>query len=76
MRSNLTEVVKGLYKFKQTPATHVFVYMVSSALRNRKPYALPIQCIPYSSLKEGDMRKMIDAIVGEMVSLGMKVAGI
>ena len=75
VRSSLSEVIKGLYKFKRTQATHVFVFMVSSALRNRKPYALPIQCVPYSSLKEGDIRRMVNCIMAEMLTLGMKVAG-
>ena len=49
VRSKLRELLRGLYKFERTPASHVFVFMVSSALRDRKPYALPIQCIPYAS---------------------------
>ena len=75
VRSKLMEVLKGLYSFKRTPATHIFVYMISSALRNRKPYALPVQCVPYSTLTERDMRRMVNGIVAEMVSHGMKVAG-
>lgn len=75
IRTNLTEFIKGIYKFKRVPATHAFVFMISSALRNKKPYALPIQCVPYTSLKEVDMRRLINTIVQEMVSLGMKVAG-
>ena len=49
VRSKLRELLRGLYRFKRTPASHVFVFMVSSALRDRKPYALPVQCIPYAS---------------------------
>ena len=75
LRTNLTEFIKGIYKFKRVPATHAFVFMISSALRNKKPYALPIQYVPYTSLKEIDMRRMINTIVQETVSLGMKVAG-
>ena len=67
------EVLKDLYRFKRTPATHIFVYMISSALRNQKPYALPVQCVPYSTLMERDMQRMVNAT--EMVSHGMKVAG-
>ena len=75
IRTNSTEFIKGIFKFKRVPATHIFVFMISSALRNLKPYALPIQCVPYKGLKEGDMRRMINTIVQEMVSMGMKVAG-
>jgi len=44
-------------------------------LRNQKPYALPVQCIPYAGLKETDIRQLVSALVKEMVSHGMNVAG-
>ena len=75
IRAQMRDVVKGLYHLKRTPATHVFVFMISSALRNKKPYALPVQCLPYTGLKESDMRRMVSALVQEMHSQGMKVAG-
>ena len=53
IRAQMRDAVKGLYRFKHTPATHVFVFMISSALRDKKPYAL--QCLPYAGLKESDM---------------------
>ena len=72
IRSKLCVFLKS---FKRTPATHMFVFMISSALRNRKPYALPIQCLAYAGMKEQDMRRLVSAIVKEMVIAGMKVAG-
>ena len=71
----ISEVVQGIYRFKRTPATHCFVMMISSALRDRKPYAIPIQCFPYAGLKEGDMRRLVTNIVKEMTKEGMEVAG-
>ena len=75
IRTGMRDVVKGLYRFKRTPATHMFVFMISSALRDRKPYALPIQCVPYTGLKESDMRRMVNCIIKEMIRHGMTVAG-
>lgn len=75
IRAQMRDVVKGLYHFKHTPATHVFVFMISSALRDKKPYALPVQCLPYAGLKESDMRRMVSALAQEMHNQGMKVAG-
>ena len=75
IRSTLSAFVKGLYRFKRTPASHIFVVMISSAQRNRKPYALPIQCIPYAGMKELDIRRLVNAVAREMVNVGMKVAG-
>ena len=76
IRSQMQNFVKGLYHFKRTPASHMFVFIISSALRDKKPYALPIQCLPYAGIKEHNMRSMVNAIVKEMVHAGMKVAGI
>ena len=49
--------------------------MISSELRNHKPYAVPVQCVPYAGLRESDMRRMVSYLVQEMVQMGMKVAG-
>jgi len=38
----------GLSRQKRTAATHLFVVMISPEGRQRKPYALPIQCVPYT----------------------------
>ena len=62
IRNRLCDIVKGIFRFKRTPATHMFVLMVSSELRNKKPYAIPVQCLPYASLKESDMRNMVTLI--------------
>ena len=75
IRTHLCDFIKGVFHFKRTPATHMFVLMVSSESRSKKPYALPVQCLPYASLKESDMRCMLTTLVKEMVCLGMTVAG-
>lgn len=75
IRERLAKFAKGVTRFKRTPATHIFVIMISCELRNHKPYALPIQCIAYASLDEAHLRRMIAEIVKEMVGHGMKVAG-
>ena len=76
IRSKLCAFIKCLYRLQRTPATHMFVFMISSALRNKKPYAFPIQCIVYAGLKEKYIRQLVNAISKEMVTAGMKVAGI
>ena len=75
VRNRLQEIIKGVYRFKRVPASHVFVLMISSELRNKKAYAVPIQCLPYAGLKEADMRRMVKLVVQEMLRHGMKVAG-
>lgn len=62
-------VVKGVSQHKRTPATHALVIMISP---EGKPYALPVQCIPYQGLKDVDL---FNLVIKEMVQRGMKVAG-
>ena len=70
----LCDVVKGLFHFKRTPATHMFVFMISSQLHNKKSYAIPLQCLPYASLTKSDVWNLVTCLVKEMVGLGMSVA--
>lgn len=72
----LVEIVKGVYHYRRTVASHVLVIMISTESRNRKPYALPVQCIPYSSFKDSKIRVVLNSVIREMISLGMKVAGL
>ena len=50
--------------------------MISPEQRSSKPYALPVQCIAYKSLKDSEVRKIANKLVKEMSVRGMKVAGI
>ena len=59
IRTQLHELTKGLFHFKRVPASHIFCLMISTELCDRKPYAIPVQCLPYASLKEQDMRRML-----------------
>lgn len=76
IRDRLTTLTKKVVRFKHKPATHMFVIMISSELRNRKPYSLPVQCLPYAGMDEKNMRRILNSLVQEMVNNGMKVAGI
>ncbi|XP_065893244.1 uncharacterized protein [Dysidea avara] len=75
IRQKLCKIIKRISHYRRTPATHVFVIMISSESRNKKPYALPVQCIPYSGLKEVELRRLISGLCKEMTTLGMKVSG-
>ena len=51
LKPELMMYLRKLYKKRRGPAaTHVLVIMLSDERRNTKPYALPIQFIPYHSL--------------------------
>ena len=74
LRKRLLDFNKRTVHFRRTPATHVFVLMSSSDTRERKPYALQVQCIPYAGLKEVIIRRLITRLCETMNSFGMKVA--
>ena len=57
--NNMAGYLSSLYgnrelitKHQWTEVTHIFAFMISSGTRNRKPYALPVQCLPIASLKD------------------------
>ena len=72
---DLTQFIKNTVAHQREPATHIFVFMISPEERNKKPYALPIQCIPYAGIKEENIRQFISKIVEEMHLRNMKIAG-
>ena len=67
--------MKALSKHQRETASHIFVLMISSETWNRKPYALPLQCLPVRGLKDKQVREFADAIINEMSKRNMKVAG-
>lgn len=50
--------------------------MISSEERQKKPYALPVQCLPYKSLSDAKVRELENKIIRVMSHHNMKVAGI
>ena len=75
IKTRLREFVKAVTRHKRTAATHILVTMTSPHERNRKPYALPIFCMPYATLNEAQARAHINLVIEEMVKRNMKVAG-
>lgn len=67
--------IKGLTRHQRTTATHILVFMISSEERRKKPYALPVQCLPYKGLADLKVRELANRIVQEMSARQMKVAG-
>ena len=74
-KDKMLKYANSVVKYRRTVATHLLVFMISPEQRSRKPYALPVQCVPYSSLGDEDVRSLCDKLIREMVNCGMKVAG-
>ena len=62
-------------RHQQTAASHILVFMISTEDRRRKPYALPVQCVPYKGLSDSKVRDLANNIISEMVKRKMNVAG-
>ena len=75
IRSTLCELIRLMAHFRRNPATHIFVLMISCDVRDKKPYALPVQCLLYASLKEIEVRRLVFSLSKEVVTLGIKVSG-
>lgn len=75
MHSLTINVVLGLYIHKRTAATHIFVVIISTEVRTRKPYALPIQCFSYSGLGVAKLSCILNKILNATVERNMDVNG-
>lgn len=49
--------------------------LISPEGRSRKPYALPVQLIPYTGLGQKKIRVIINAVIKEMVDRKMDISG-
>lgn len=74
-RDSVHTFIKNVSRHKRNMATHIFVMMISCEYRDVKPYAVPVQCLPYHSMTQEQLRQLVSSLVKEMVSRGMKVAG-
>ena len=75
IRQRVTTFIRGTTRHKRTAATHVLVFMISPEERNQKPYALPVQCLPYKGLSDAKARDLANKVIHEMVQRNMKVSG-
>lgn len=71
-KTYLTNVFK---KKREPPASHVMVVMVSDERRNKKPYALPVKCVPYNSISDQFVRDITKDIRVKMLEMGLAHVG-
>lgn len=75
IRSGLVSLITGVTRHQRIAATHILVFMISSEEQRKKPYALPVQCLPYKGLADSTVRDLANGIILEMSKRQMKVAG-
>lgn len=71
LRQQMITYVKPVSRYRRNPASHLLVIMISTEDRRRKPYAMPVQCIAYRSLKDAKVRSIGNKVVQEMHKRGM-----
>ena len=76
LREQMKAFVKRISRYRRNPAGHLLVIMISTEDREKKPYAMPVQCIAYRSLKDAKIRCIANEVVKEMNRREMKVAGL
>lgn len=69
------QYLRNLFKKKRSCATHILVFMVADEQRNTKPYAIPIQYVPYKGIRDQEVRDLTKAIKEQMTNAHLKVVG-
>ena len=75
MESGYQLYLKNFLKKKRTAATHVLVIAVSDERRSSKPYTLPVQYLPYKSLRDQYIRDITVPLNKTMTDAGLEVVG-
>lgn len=76
MSKELADYFRNLFVKKRQPAaTHVLIIMVSEERRNRKPYSLPVQYMPYHTIRDQYIRDLSKSVKLKMTELGMTTVG-
>ena len=63
------------FSWRRTAATHILVIMISTEACSKKPYALPVQCISYTSLKDNELRGILNVVIKQMVDSEWRLQG-
>lgn len=72
LRSDAVSFIEGITRSRHVAATHL---LISPEDRRQKPYARPVQGVPYTGMPEGVIRSLANKLIQEMNARGMKVAG-
>lgn len=75
LRNSLVKYLQSLYSKRRETASHMMVFMIADEKRNSKPYAVPVQFLPYHGISDGKVRELTDNLRKVMVNMGMTVVG-
>lgn len=76
LKEDLKKYLRNVFVKKRQPAaTHVLAILVSVERRNKKPYSIPVQFVPYTSIKDQYIRDITTKVKREMVKMDLKPVG-
>ena len=67
--------LKELFSKKRVAAGYLLTFMISDELRKKKPYAVPVQFVPYKSIGDSQLRDLEVKLEKAMKNAGMTVVG-
>ena len=67
--------LKELFSKKRVAAGYLLTFMISDELRKKKPYAVPVQFVPYKSIADSQLRDLEVKLEKAMNNEGMTVVG-
>ena len=60
LENDMIVYLRNLFiKKRQPAASHVLLFLLSDERRNRKPFAIPVQYVPYHSLRDQFVRDLL-----------------
>lgn len=75
LRAKLKKYLKDLFSKKRVAASYLLVFMIADELRNTKPYAIPVQFLPYKSITDSKLSDLEIKLEDAMKHTGMTVVG-
>ena len=76
LKEDLKKYLRNVFVKKRQPAaTHVLAILVSEERRNKKPHSIPVQFVPYTSIKDQYIRDITAKVKREMVKMDLKPVG-
>ena len=75
LKLKLKQYLKDLMLKKRIAAKYLLVFMIADELRNRKPYAIPVQFLPYKSITDAKLIELASNLQDVMEKNGMTVVG-
>ncbi|XP_078605180.1 uncharacterized protein LOC144878460 [Branchiostoma floridae x Branchiostoma japonicum] len=67
--------LNNLFKKKRQAADHAMVIMVADERRRQKPYAVPVQLVPYHSIRDQQLQGLLENCHAEARKLGLIPVG-